>query len=33
MGAVKEEWLNNIPSDESLDEWYQDYIEVKNGSK
>ena len=26
MGGVKEQWLNNIPSDESLEEYYQDYI-------
>lgn len=36
MGAVKEQWLNNIPSEESLDEYYNDYTErmgMKNGKE
>lgn len=32
MGAVKELYINNIPSDESLEEWYQ-YMVVNNGNK
>jgi hypothetical protein len=26
MGKLKEEYINNIPSDEALDEWYRDYV-------
>lgn len=33
MGGVKEEWLNNIPSDESLEEYYQDYIKENRDEK
>jgi hypothetical protein len=25
MGAVKEKYLNNIPADESLEDYYADY--------
>lgn len=33
MGAVKEEWLNNIPTEEDLDVYYQFYLTEKYGRK
>jgi hypothetical protein len=31
MGRLKEEYLNNIPSDEDLEEYYQYYISTSKG--
>jgi hypothetical protein len=31
MGAVKEEFINNIPSEEDLEGYYQDYKQKEKG--
>jgi hypothetical protein len=33
MGAVKEEFINNIPTEEDLDGYYQDYKQKEKGWK